>query len=138
MDDSPWYGDGFRLKNIQVRRTVSRKIACIVGMYTSDPSGQFYSLQYESLTYMGGWQGVGRLISDRMSYRNHYMCSGEATSTILTCYTISTYVLKLHILAIFLIVIFKVNQPFSFKIGIKCLYYIGSYSFQKYVFLNYE
>ena len=24
---------------------------------------------------------MGRLISDRMSYRNHYMCSGEATST---------------------------------------------------------
>ena len=43
-------------------------------------SGQFYSLQYESLTYLGGWQGVGRLISDRMSYRNHYMCSGEAIS----------------------------------------------------------
>jgi len=26
---------------------------------------------------------VGRLISDRMSYRNHYMCSGEATSIII-------------------------------------------------------
>ena len=39
-------------------------------------SGQFYSLQYESLTYLGGWQGVVRW----MSYRNHYMCSGEATS----------------------------------------------------------
>ena len=24
---------------------------------------------------------MGRSISDRMSYRNHYMCSGEATST---------------------------------------------------------
>ena len=47
---------------------------------TFDPSGQFYSPQYESLTYLGGWQGVGRLVSDRMSYRNHYMCSGEATS----------------------------------------------------------
>ena len=23
---------------------------------------------------------MGRLIIDRMSYRNHYMCSGEATS----------------------------------------------------------
>ena len=23
---------------------------------------------------------MGRLIGDRMSYRNHYMCSGEATS----------------------------------------------------------
>ena len=56
-------------------------------MYTGatfDSSGQFYSLQYESLTYLGGWLGVGRLIkSDRMSYRNHYMCSGEATSKIL-------------------------------------------------------
>ena len=38
-----------------IRRTVSRKIACIVGMYTSDPSGQFYSLQYESSTYLRGW-----------------------------------------------------------------------------------
>ena len=26
---------------------------------------------------------VGRFISDRMSYRNHYMCSGEATSMII-------------------------------------------------------
>ena len=52
-------------------------------MYTGatfDSSGQFYSLRYESLTYLGGWQGVGRSISDRMSYKNHYMCSGEATS----------------------------------------------------------
>ena len=54
-DDSPWDAEGFRLKNIRIRRTVSRKIACIVGMYTSDPSGQFYSLQYESSTYLGGW-----------------------------------------------------------------------------------
>ena len=28
-DDSPW-DEGFRLKNIQIRRTVSRKIVCIV------------------------------------------------------------------------------------------------------------
>ena len=42
--------------------------------------GQFCSLQYESLTYLGGWLRVGRLISDRMSYRNQYMCSGKATS----------------------------------------------------------
>ena len=55
-DDSPWYGEGFRLKNIRIRRTVSRKIACIVGMYTSEPSGQFYySLQYEFSTYLRGW-----------------------------------------------------------------------------------
>ena len=54
-DDSPWYGEGFRLENIRIRRTVSRNIACIVGMYTSDSSGQFYSLQYKSLTYLGGW-----------------------------------------------------------------------------------
>ena len=79
-DDSPWDGEGFRLKNTWIRQTVSRKITCIVGMYTSDPSGQFYSLQYESSTYLRGWWGMGRLISDRMSYRNHYMCSGEATS----------------------------------------------------------
>ena len=37
-------------------------------MYTSDPSGQF---------------SLGRLISDRMSYKNHYMCSGKATSIVL-------------------------------------------------------
>ena len=54
-DDSPRDGEGFRLKNIRIRRTVSRKIACIVGMYASDPSGQFYSLQYESSTYLRGW-----------------------------------------------------------------------------------
>ena len=33
-------------------------------------SGKFYSLQYETLTYFGGWYGVERSISDRMSYRN--------------------------------------------------------------------
>ena len=52
-------------------------------MYTGatfDSSGQYYSLQYKPLTYLEGWQGVGRLISDRMSYRNNYMSSGEATS----------------------------------------------------------
>ena len=54
-DDSPWDREDFRLKNIRIRRTVSKKIACIVGMYTSDPSGQFYSLQYESSTYLRGW-----------------------------------------------------------------------------------
>ena len=42
-------------------------------MYTNDPSGHFYSLQYESSTY---WK-VGR---GKLSYGNHYMCSGEATS----------------------------------------------------------
>ena len=30
------------------------------------------------------WGGRGVIISDRMSYRNHYMCSGEATSRILS------------------------------------------------------
>ena len=28
-DDSPWNKEGFRLKNIRIRRTISRKIACI-------------------------------------------------------------------------------------------------------------
>ena len=42
-------------KNIRIRQTVSRKIVCILGMYPSDPSGQFYSLKYESSTYLGGW-----------------------------------------------------------------------------------
>ena len=36
-------------------------------MYTSNPSGQFFSLQYESLMYLGAWYGEGRSISDRMS-----------------------------------------------------------------------
>ena len=76
-DDSPWDGECFRLPDLSNHQ--QKKIACIVGMYTSDPGGQFYSLLYESSTYLGGQQGVGRLISDRMSYRNHYMCSGEAT-----------------------------------------------------------
>ena len=53
--DSPWDEECFKLKNIRIRQTVSRKIVCIVGMYTSDPSGQFYSLQYESSTYLRGW-----------------------------------------------------------------------------------
>ena len=30
---------------------------------------------------------MGRLISDRMLYRNHYMCSGETTS----CYEVRTF-----------------------------------------------
>ena len=57
-DDSPWDKEGFRLKNILIRRTVSRKIACIVGMYTSDPSGQFYSFQYElqRIYEVEGWE----------------------------------------------------------------------------------
>ena len=29
-DDFPWDGEGFRLKNIRIRWTVGRKIACIV------------------------------------------------------------------------------------------------------------
>ena len=29
-DDSPWDKEGFRLKNIRIRRTVSKKIACIL------------------------------------------------------------------------------------------------------------
>ena len=29
-DDSPWDKEGFRLKNIRIRWTFSRKIACIV------------------------------------------------------------------------------------------------------------
>ena len=49
-DDSPWYGEGFRLKNIQIPRTVSWKIACILAS-----SVQFYSLQCESLAYLEGW-----------------------------------------------------------------------------------
>ena len=29
-DDSPWDWEGFRLKQLRIRRTVSREIACIV------------------------------------------------------------------------------------------------------------
>ena len=55
-DNSPWDREGFRLKNIQIRRTVSRKIACIVGMYTSDPSGNFI---FSSMNLHRIWE-VGR------------------------------------------------------------------------------
>ena len=33
-DDSPWDGEGFRLKNIWIRRTVSWKIACILAPHS--------------------------------------------------------------------------------------------------------
>ena len=32
-DDSPWDEEGFRLKNIWIRRTVSWKIACILASH---------------------------------------------------------------------------------------------------------
>ena len=34
-DDSPWDKEGFRLKNIQIRRTVSWKIACILAPHST-------------------------------------------------------------------------------------------------------
>ena len=34
-DDSPWNWEGFRLKNIQIYRTVSRKIACILAPHST-------------------------------------------------------------------------------------------------------
>ena len=43
---------------------------------------------------------VGRLISNRMSYRNHYMCSGEETSYILkyiTPFICSYFLSVLHV-----------------------------------------
>ena len=52
-------------------------------MYTSDPSSQFYSLQYESSTYLGGWYGVGRLISGRLSYRKVSRCPFDNHSIII-------------------------------------------------------
>ena len=58
-DDSPLDWESFRLKNIWIRQTVSRKIACKVGMYTSDPSGQFYSLQYELQRIYEVGRGLG-------------------------------------------------------------------------------
>jgi len=58
-DDSPWDKEAFRLKNSWL----------VNSMYTSEPSGQFYSLQYESSTYLEGWYGLGRFISDKMSYK---------------------------------------------------------------------
>ena len=33
-DDSPWDWEGFRLKNIWIRRTVSWKIACILAPHS--------------------------------------------------------------------------------------------------------
>ena len=50
-------------------------------MYTSDPSGQLI-LSSMNLQRFERLVGGGRLISGRISYRNHYMCSGEATSII--------------------------------------------------------
>ena len=42
VDDSPWDKEGFRLKkNIRIRRTVSRKIACIVLSYFALKSAFF-------------------------------------------------------------------------------------------------
>ena len=34
-DDSPWDWEGFRLKNIRIRRTVSWKIACILAPHST-------------------------------------------------------------------------------------------------------
>ena len=44
-------------KNIRIRRTQENSIysGAENSMYTSYPSGQFYSLQYESSTYLQGW-----------------------------------------------------------------------------------
>ena len=53
-DDFPWDEKGFRLQNIQIRRTISWKKNMYTGA-TLDFSGQFYSPQYESSRYLGGW-----------------------------------------------------------------------------------
>ena len=53
-DDSPWDGKGFRLKNIRIRRTVGRKIACIVGSILAILAVNLY-IQYEASTYLRGW-----------------------------------------------------------------------------------
>ena len=82
-DEFPGDVDGFRLKSIRIRPTVSRKIAC--PYFTLFLSRVGLSLQCGSLTgsgksgsrasdrvrggNWGGWYGVRRLISDRMSYR---------------------------------------------------------------------
>ena len=34
-DDSPWDAECFRLKNMRIRRTVSRKIACILAPHST-------------------------------------------------------------------------------------------------------
>ena len=84
-NDSPWDREGFRLKNIRIRRTVSRKIACIVGMYTSNPSGQFYSLQYESSTYFQGspWRISGNTQTHFANFSGTYHTLIERKSYIL-------------------------------------------------------
>ena len=51
---------------------------------------------------------MGRSISDRMSYRNHYMCSGEATS--------SHYFSKLYeVVCFFSYVFFDILPLFNLK-----------------------
>ena len=78
-----WDWEGFRLKNIWIRRTVSWKIACILAP-NSTLAVNFIlsSMDFNVFGRLvgGGQWAVGRSISDRLSYRNHYMCSGEATS----------------------------------------------------------
>ena len=53
-----------------------RKIACILA--TLAVNFILSSMNLKRICEVG--RGVGRLISDMMSYRNHYMCSDEATS----------------------------------------------------------
>ena len=73
-------------ENIRIRRTVSRKIACIVVrkiaciLATLTVNFILSSMNLQRIWDVGRMGGAGVIISDRMSYRNHYMCSGEATS----------------------------------------------------------
>ena len=79
-------------------------------MYTGatfDSSGQSFSLQYESLTYLGGWQRAGRSISDRMSYRNNYMCNTQKQINIYFVYMRSNF---------FIIVVYIIFLLFAFYI----------------------
>ena len=53
-DDSPWDWEGFRLKNIWIRRTVSWKIACILA--TLAVNFILFSMNLQRICEVGrGW-----------------------------------------------------------------------------------
>ena len=54
-DDSPWDLEGFRLKNIWIRRTVSWKIACILA--TLAVKSILSSMNLQRIWRVGRWWG---------------------------------------------------------------------------------
>ena len=74
---------------------------------------------------------MGRLISDRMSYRNHYICSGEATSVLYFTINITHNIIFCWILEIILfsnnyVAIYKKVLDYAYQYlerGIKILHF---------------